>query len=129
MPYKKLVIFTISIAIVLLLLYITEFYLFYKHAPWLLLFFSGLTYFSLRFIEAFSKPGDQQFLIMYFITTGIRLVLSTALALVLLLVDRVNTLEFATFFISLYLLYLGFEIYAILSIFRLHSEKGTENAS
>lgn len=81
----------------------------------------------MKLLIRFASPGSEQFVMIYFGTAAVRLFISAGLALLLIMIDRSNIIAFVANFMGLYLLYLGFEIYAILSIFRKHSEKSSEN--
>ncbi|MCC5931785.1 MAG: hypothetical protein JJU28_21240 [Cyclobacteriaceae bacterium] len=126
-PYRQLIVFTICIALALLAVKLMEFQIAYENSYWLLLFFFLLTFVNLKLLLNFSSPGSDQFLMIYFGTAAGRLFISAGLALLLILMDRGNVIAFVANFITLYFLFLGFEIYSILSIFRKHSEKTSEN--
>lgn len=89
-------------------------------AEWILIFFSLLTFLSLRMIETFSTPDGTSFMTIYFGTMVFRLFLSVTAASVFILTERENVLVFAVNFMVFYLLYLGFEIYTLFSILRDH---------
>jgi hypothetical protein len=125
--YRKLIVFTLIIAISLFAVEQMEFQFSYDKSYWLLLFFFSLTFISLKLLISFASPGSEHFVMIYFGTAAIRLFISAGLALLMIMMDRSNIIVFVANFMTLYLLYLGFEIYAIISIFRNHSEKTTEN--
>ncbi|NJN25995.1 MAG: hypothetical protein HC819_08505 [Cyclobacteriaceae bacterium] len=117
-------------AIVLLGVLVVYFLLpgFVYHQVWLvLLFFFLLTLASLYIIEKFTSKQPDNFLAVYFSTMIGRLFISIIFAAVVILTDRTHVFNFSINFLILYLLFLGFEIYGIMSNLRNHFKKGSEN--
>lgn len=98
-------------------------------AEWVLLFFTLLTFLSLRIVETFSTPGTANFSTIYFGTMLFRLFLSVVAASLFILTQRENVLVFAANFMVFYLLYLGFEIYTLFSNLRQRFKGGTPDES
>jgi hypothetical protein len=98
-------------------------------AEWLLLFFTLLTFLSLRIVETFSAPGTASFSTVYFGTMLFRLFLSVVAASLFILTQRENVLVFAANFMVFYLLYLGFEIYTLFSNLRQRFKGGAPDES
>lgn len=90
----------------------------------ILLFFVLLTLASLVTIEKFTKNNSKNFLAVYFSTMIARLFISIIFAAIFILTDRSNVFNFAMNFLFLYLLYLGFELYGIITKLRHHFKKG-----
>jgi hypothetical protein len=96
------------------------------HLIWVVLvFFFLLTLVSLYLIENFTKQNPENFLAVYFSAMIGRLFISIIFATIFILADRTHVFNFAINFLFLYLLFLGFEIYGILTNLRHHNNKGT----
>ncbi len=92
---------------------------------WILVFFFMLTFTSLYIIERFTRKNKKNFLAVYFSAMVGRLFISIIFAAVFILTDRSHVFIFAINFLVLYLLFLGFEIYGIMTNLRTHFKKGT----
>ena len=89
-----------------------------------LLFFFLLTLASLYIIEKFASKNPDNFLAIYFSAMIGRLFISIIFAAIFILTDRAHVFNFAINFLILYLLFLGFEIYGIMTNLRQNNEKG-----
>ena len=78
-------------------------------------------------IEKVTKRNVENFLAIYFSAMIGRLFISVIFAAIFILIDRANVFNFSINFLFLYLLFLGFEIYGIITNLRLHSTKGTKD--
>lgn len=95
------------------------------HQVWMvLLFFFLLTLASLHIIEKFARKNPDNFLAIYFSAMIGRLFISIIFAAIFILIDRAHVFNFAINFLILYLLFLGFEIYGIMTNLRQNNEKG-----
>lgn len=124
-PHFNLYVFSFFIALGILLLnyFIPQFI---YHRIWMiLLFFFLLTLSSLFIIEKLAKKKRDNFLAIYFSAMIGRLFISIIFASIFILTDRANVFNFAINFLFLYLLFLGFEIYGIMTNLRHHFKKGT----
>ncbi len=98
------------------------------HQIWLVfIFFFLLTLASLVVIEKFTRRNSENFLAVYFSAMIGRLFISIIFAAIFILTDREHVFNFSINFLILYLLFLGFEIYGIMTKLRTHSKKGSEN--
>ena len=98
------------------------------HQIWLVfLFFFLLTLASLIVIEKFTRKNSENFLAVYFSAMIGRLFISIIFATIFILTDREHVFNFSINFLILYLLFLGFEIYGILTNLRSHFKKDSEN--
>lgn len=96
------------------------------HQVWLvLMFFFLLTLASLHIIEKITKKNAKNFLAVYFSAMIGRLFISIIFAAIFILTDRTNVFVFSINFLILYLLFLGFEIYGIMTNLRHHFKKGS----
>ena len=96
------------------------------HQVWIILvFFFLLTLASLIIIEKITKKNPKNFLAVYFSAMIARLFISIIFATVFILTDRENVFNFSINFLFLYLLFLGFEIYGIITNLRHHLKKGS----
>lgn len=80
---------------------------------------------SLYIIKKLTKNNSQKFLAVYFSAMIGRLFISIIFAAIFILTDRENVFNFAINFLLLYLLFLGFEIYGIMTNLRHHFKKGS----
>ena len=99
----------------------------YRYVWILLLYFFLLTLVIVWIIDYTYEKLNRQFIQAYFGVMTIRLILSVAFALIFIIKDRDNVLVFGINFLVLYLLFLGFEIYSILTNLRTHFKKGLGN--
>jgi len=100
------------------------------HLVWLvLIFFFLLTLASLYVIEKMTMKNTDNFLAVYFSAMIGRLFISIIFAAIFILTDRTHVFNFSINFLVLYLLFLGFEIYGILTNLRLHFKKSFQSSS
>lgn len=100
--------------------------LYVYHQIWVvLLFFFLLTLASLYIIEKLTKHNSDNFLAVYFSIMIGRLFISIIFAAIFILADRTHVFNFSINFLFLYLLFLGFEIYGIMTNLRHINKKGT----
>jgi len=98
------------------------------HQVWIILvFFFLLTLASLVIIEKFTNKNSKNFLGIYFTAMIARLFISIMFATIFILTDRSHVFNFAINFLFLYLLFLGFEIYGIITNLRHHFKSGSED--
>jgi len=96
------------------------------HQVWIILaFFFFLTLAALVVIEKVSSKNSDNFLAIYFSVMLGRLFVSIIFAVVFILADREHIINFSFNFLFLYLLFLGFEIYGIITNLRHNFKKGT----
>lgn len=115
---RQLLYFTgILIAIILLVQFASPQVL-YNQIWVIFLFFFLLTLSSLLVIGYATEKSPKNFMIYYFSAMMVRLFISILVAAVFILIDKTNVFVFATNFTALYLLFLGFEIYSILTNLR-----------
>jgi hypothetical protein len=102
--------------------------LLYSHQWYLLLYFYLITFLSIVIIEKTTQQDAEKLSKGFFTAMMLRLFISVIIAIVIIYLDRVNSTIFALNFLILYLLYLGFEIYYLISILqpRLSSERQVE---
>jgi len=91
----------------------------------ILVFFFVLTLASLLVIEKLTKKNPKSFLAVYFSAMIARLFISIIFATIFILTDRESVFNFSINFLFLYLLFLGFEIYGIITNLRQHLKKGS----
>jgi len=72
-----------------------------------------------------TRKKSDNFLAVYFSAMIGRLFISIIFAAIFILTDRTNVFNFSINFLILYLLFLGFEIYGIMTTLRHHFKKGT----
>lgn len=126
-PQSELIKFTILISLGIFGLQILIPQYMY-HMVWvILIFFFVLTYASLYIIEKVTRRNEENFLAIYFSAMIGRLFISIIFATIFILTDKANIFNFSFNFLFLYLLFLGFEIYGIITNLRLHSKKGTKD--
>ena len=96
------------------------------HNVWIIVvFFILLTLASLYIIEKMTRKKGDNFLAVYFSAMVGRLFISIIFAAIFILTDRTHVFNFSINFLVLYLLFLGFEIYGIMTNLRHHFKKGT----
>lgn len=78
-------------------------------------------------IERITRKNPENFLAVYFSAMIGRLFISIIFATVFILTDRAHVFNFAINFLILYLLFLGFEIYGIITNLRHHFKRGTRD--
>jgi hypothetical protein len=96
----------------------------YVHQWYLLFYFYLITLLSLWIVERSASKDQEKLAKGYFSAMMLRLFVSVIIAVIIIYFDRTNSTIFALNFLILYLLYLGFEIYYLISIVqaRLNSE-------
>ena len=97
----------------------------YKQFWIILVFFFLLTLGSLYFIDRMTKKKSDRFLAIYFGAMIGRLFISIIFAAIFILTDRDSVFTFSVNFLLLYLSFLGFEIYGIITNLRHHFKKGS----
>ena len=80
---------------------------------------------SLYIIKKLTKKNQDRFLAVYFSAMIGRLFISIIFAAIFILTDRAHVFNFAINFLILYLLFLGFEIYGIMTNLRHNFKKGS----
>lgn len=131
-PYKKAFLLTTLYTLVLALIqygvYQLNAGLLYTYQWYLLLYFYLITILSVVIIEKTTQKDAEKLAKGFFSAMMLRLFVSVIIAIVIIYIDRVNSTIFALNFLILYLLYLGFEIYYLISILqpRLNSERQVE---
>ncbi len=111
---RQLFIFSgVLIAIILLLKMVWPQVL-YDKIWWLLIFFILLTISSLWVISYATAKNPRNFMAFYFSAMIVRLFISILVAAIIILMSKNQVFVFAINFTTLYLLFLGFEIYSIL---------------
>ena len=98
------------------------------HNVWIIVaFFFLLTLASLYIIEKMTRKKASSFLAVYFSAMVGRLFISIIFAAIFILTDRTHVFNFSINFLVLYLLFLGFEIYGIMTNLRHHFKKGSRD--
>ncbi len=122
-PFPGLYVFTFVIVIIALVLRFAAPAILY-HDLWVIIaFFFFLTLASLFTILHLAAKKPENFLTVYFSVMVARLFASIVFAAIYILLDRENVFLFAMNFIVLYLSFLGFEIYGIITNLRTHFKK------
>lgn len=116
--------YTFLIALIQFGVYHLNHGLLYSHQWYLLLYFYIITFLSIAVIEKTTRQDAEKLSKGFFTAMMLRLFVSVIIAIIIIYFDRVNSTIFAMNFLILYLLYLGFEIYYLISILqpRLSSE-------
>ncbi|MFC2125572.1 hypothetical protein ACFLU5_12245 [Bacteroidota bacterium] len=96
----------------------------YSQFIWLVLFFLVITFASLLVINKAIETDPDNIARNYFGAMFIRLFISVIVAIVIIYYDRENSTVFAGNFVILYLMYLGFEIYTLITNLQIHSDEG-----
>jgi amino acid transporter len=131
-PYKKAflltTLYTLILAFIQYGVYQLNAGLLYTYQWYLLLYFYLITVLSVVIIEKTTQKDAEKLAKGFFSAMMLRLFVSVIIAIVIIYFDRVNSTIFALNFLILYLLYLGFEIYYLISILqpRLSSERQVE---
>ena len=131
-PYKKAFLLTTLYTLILVLIqygvYQLNSGLLYTYQWYLLLYFYLITVLSVVIIEKTTQKDAEKLAKGFFSAMMLRLFVSVIIAILIIYFDRVNSTIFALNFLILYLLYLGFEIYYLISILqpRLSSERQVE---
>ncbi len=122
-PFLGLYAFTLVIVLIAAILRFAIPSILYHDLWVIIVFFFFLTYASLITIQKFVTKNPENFLTIYFSVMVARLFASIVFAAIFILLDRENVFLFAMNFIALYLSYLGFEIYGIITNLRTHFTK------
>ena len=120
-PYLRLSLFTLFISIVVFLVYQQYPHFIYHNVEFLIAFFYAVflfTYFLISF--AIKNKDAKSAVIINLAAVVIRLIACILSAWFFLRNDPENSTVFITNFFIIYLFYLGFEIYSILSNLRPH---------
>lgn len=117
--------FTLFIIVVTVVLYYLSPQIIYSKTWALIAFFFLLTQLSVWIVQRATRKNPQNFMAVYFSAMIARLFISILLATVFILTDKQHIMVFAGNFIVLYLSYLGFEIYTILTNLRHHFRTGS----
>ena len=131
-PYVKALGITTIFTAIVLLIYVVIARLIpgwlYQYQWYLVLYFFLITLLSLLIIEKITQNDQEKLSKGFFLAMMIRLFVSIIIAIVIIYFDRANSTIFALNFLVLYLIYLGFEIYYLISILqpRLNSERQVE---
>ena len=131
-PYVKALglatIFTVVVSFIQLGIQYLNSSLLYQYQWYLLLYFYLITLLSLVIIEKTAQRDQEKLSKGFLLAMMLRLFVSIIIAIVIIYFDRANSTIFALNFLALYLLYLGFEIYYLISILqpRLNSERQVE---
>ncbi len=131
-PYKKAFLLTTLYTLILVFIqygvYQFNAGLLYTYQWYLLLYFYLITVLSIVIIEKTTQKDAEKLAKGFFSAMMLRLFVSVIIAIIIIYIDRVNSTIFALNFLILYLLYLGFEIYYLISILqpRLNSERQVE---
>ncbi len=120
-------IYTVLVAITILIIQYVEPDWIYHYVWLVVLFLFLITLGTIRLTHIASKKLNKQFIQVYFAIMTVRLLISLGFALIFIVKDRDHVLVFGLNFIVLYLLFLGFEIYTILTNLRTHFKKGIGN--
>ena len=121
--FLPLFIFSTIIAVLIFSLQLAGFSWIYPLA-WLIFAILFVLAFAGEAIVQRGLKGEEGNIILYVMgVTTVRLLISVVLALVFILTDKPNAKLFAGNFVVLYLLYLGFDIYSLLTNLRSHSKK------
>ena len=91
---------------------------------WLIGYFITITFASLVVVDKAIEKDPENIARNYFGAMIFRLFVSLIIALLFIYFDRENSIVFAGNFIILYLMFLGFEIYALMANLQAHSEEG-----
>ncbi len=113
-----------TVVVCTLLLYWLVPQVIYRWVWVLLIYFIAITMASYLVVQRIASRKRDNFMAAYFSAMLARLFLSIIVASVFILLDRSEVLLFAINFVVLYLLFLGFELYGIMSNLRHHFKKG-----
>ena len=126
-PFLGLYLFAFIVGLILLLLKFIMPDIMYHDIWAIFAFFFFLTLASLYVIQRLAAKKPKNFLTIYFSVMVIRLFISIIFAAIFILLDRDNVFIFAINFMALYLSFLGFEIYGIITNLRTHFKKRTRD--
>lgn len=118
-------IFTGAIALLTAAIYFFFPHIVYSKVWILISFFFLLTHLSIWIVQNTTRKKSSNFMAIYFSAMIARLFISIIFAAIFILIDKQHVMVFAGNFIVLYLSYLGFEIYTILTNLRHHFTTGS----
>ena len=122
----RLVVFTIVVALIIIAVQAGKFQIYLFNDIWYLLaFFFALSYVTSMLTEHGIKKDPKNFQIFYFGGMMFRVILCMIVALIIIYSGTENLFNFIINFFGLYLLFLGFEIYSLLTNLRANSKKST----
>ena len=98
----------------------------YVRIWWIVLFFITLTLGSMAVMARAARKAQNNFMPIYLSAMVARLFISIIFAALFILFDKAHVMTFAGNFVVLYLLYLGFEIYGILTNLRHQFTMGSD---
>ena len=120
-PYLRLSLFTLVVSLVIFFVYQLAPHLIYHDIEFLIAFFYALFLFTYFLISFSIKNKDAKSAVtINLAAVVIRLIACTVAAWFFMRNDPENSTLFITNFLIIYLFYLGFEIYSILSNLRPH---------
>lgn len=119
--------YTILLTLTLLVIHFIKPSWLYQYVWYIHFFFFIVTLGSINATKYASKILNKNFVQIYFGIMTIRLLICLAFAIIFIIKDREHVLLFGINFMVLYLLFLGFEIYTILTNLRTHFKKGIGN--
>ncbi len=120
-PYLRLTIFTVVISLLIWFLYYQYPHLIYPGIRFIMAFYYAIFLLSYYLIHlSFRNTDGKQAVTLNLAAVVIRLILCIIAAFIFMKLDPQNTKLFTTNFLVIYLFYLGFEIYSILSNLRPH---------
>ncbi len=125
--FYKLYLFTAAILLFTIILDVIAPHIVYDKVWWLIVFFFLLTLISFSAVVIISGKNPKSFIAVYFTAMIARLFISILVASAFILLDKQHVMQFAYNFIVLYLLFLGFEIYGIMTNLRHQNKKGINN--
>lgn len=118
-PYLRLTVFTAVIALLLYLIYQFKPEIIYPKIQFVIAFYYATFLLSYYLIHlSFRDTNGKQAVILNLVAVVIRLITCIVAAYFFMKNDPENTRLFASNFLVIYLFYLGFEIYSILSNLR-----------
>ena len=125
--FIQLYVFTVVVFLLAVIANFLQPAIVYGKVWWLIAFFFLLTLFSFRAVITFSGKNPGAFIAIYFTAMIARLFISILVASAFILLDKQHVMTFAYNFIVLYLLFLGFEIYGIITTLRHQNKTGADN--
>ena len=114
-PFLQTIIFSIILALLNFLLGSFKSEWLYHYQWLLLLYFFIITLVSIFIVEYSAEKNAEDIAKSFFIAMMIRLFLSVIIATIIIYVDNESSTIFALNFVIFYLLFLGFEIYYLIS--------------
>lgn len=93
-----------------------------KAFPLLILFFLGLTWMIVRFLLRATEKSFMKFVNTFMLATGLKLLVLIIIAVAYIFLNRADVIPFLAAFFILYLLFTGFEVYAVITLSK-HQKK------